>query len=89
MKSHATGERSDGTAINSAYTAKFDGKPVAWTGGPADSIALKRVDDHTFTSVTTKKRTKYKSTGKTVISADGKTMTTSAHGTRDDGKPFH
>ena len=90
MKVHTTGERNDGTAFNSDFTTKFDGKAVAWTGGgPADSIAPKRVNDHTLTSVSTKKGTKYKATGRTVVSADGKTMTTTSHGTLADGRPFH
>jgi hypothetical protein len=45
-------------------------------------------DSNTFTTVTKKTGGKYKSTGRTVISKDGKTMTTTSRGINAQGKPF-
>jgi hypothetical protein len=45
-----TGERQDGTAINSSYTVKYDGKEYPVTGAPWDTISVKQVDANTFTS---------------------------------------
>jgi hypothetical protein len=87
MKATSTGELPDGAAINSTYTAKFDGKPVLWTNGPGDSIAVKKVNNNTFTSVATKKGTKYKMTSRMVVAPDGKTMTVESHGVNAEGKP--
>ena len=83
-----TGEQTDGTPINRAYTAKYDGKDYPVTGGPWDSIAIKKVNANTYTT-TLKKGGKLYSNGRTVISNGGKTMTTTTTGTDADGKKFH
>src|SRR5271166_3858891 len=46
-----TGERTDGSAINSSYTAKYDGSPspVSGQGAPYDSVMIKQVNANTFT----------------------------------------
>ena len=51
VKVTTTGERSDGTAVNSTYTAKFDGSPssLSGQGAPYDTISLRQVDANTFT----------------------------------------
>ena len=43
VKVSNTGERSDGTAINTTYTAKFDGSDtsVSGQGAPYDTVSLK------------------------------------------------
>jgi hypothetical protein len=85
----AKGQRADGTKIDSMSNAKYDGKPVTVTGtGTAwDSAALKRIDDNTITEERTKQGTKYHTIVRSVVSADGKTMTSTAKGTNADGKP--
>jgi hypothetical protein len=84
-----TGVREDGTPVTWSYTAKYDGKEVPVTGNaPFDRIAIKKVNDNTFTSVLRKTDGKYHMTGRTVISKDGKTSTLTSKGTNADGKPF-
>ncbi len=83
-----TGERADGTAINANYAAKYDGSPamVNGPGSPYDTISIKQVDANTLTYEAKHTNGKYHSSGRTVISSDGKTMTTTAKGTNSDGK---
>ena len=88
VKVTATGERQDGTAINANYSVKYDGKPVPVTGATWDTTSMKRVDDNTFTFENQKTGGKYHVTGRSVISKDGKTMTTTVKGTNDEGKPL-
>jgi hypothetical protein len=90
VKQTAKGERADGTKIDGSYTAKYDGEEVMPAGtGPAwDMIGVKQVNANTITEERSKMGGKYKSTARTVVSADGKTMTTTAKGTGADGKPF-
>ena len=84
-----TGTRADGTAATWSYTAKYDGKEYPVTGNaPFDTIVLKQIDANTYTSVVSKKGGKYHTTGRTVISKDGKTSTLTTKGTNTDGKPF-
>ena len=75
LKSTVTGEQADGTPVNASYTAKYDGKEYPVTGSPYDTIAIKQVNANTLTVVQTKKDGKYSVTGRTVVSKDGKTMT--------------
>src|SRR5690348_5702351 len=50
VKQRATGERSDGTAIDSSYTAKYDGTEAQVSGnGPYDSIAVRQLNANTLT----------------------------------------
>ena len=87
VKVTSTGERADGTAINGSYTAKYDGSATAVTGTgvPYDSISIKQVNANTFTYEAKQTNGKYHTTGRTVISSDGKTMTTRAKGTDPNG----
>lgn len=89
VKVTSTGVRKDGKAANGSYTAKYDGKFVPVAGGGAfDSIAIKQVDANTFTSEAKKTGGKYRLKGKSVVSSDGKTMTSTLSGTDADGKPI-
>ena len=88
VKVTVTGEQADGTKFNSTYTAKYDGLEHPVTGAPWDTISIKQVDSNTFTTATKKTGGKYKSTGRTVISKDGNTMTTTSKGINAEGKPF-
>ena len=89
LKLTTTGEQADGTKINSSYTAKYDGNDYPVTGAPWDTISIKQVDSNTFTTVTKNTGGKYKSTGRTVISKDGMTMTTTSKGINAEGNPFN
>ena len=89
VKVTTRGEQANGTAIDSSYTAKYDGKEVSVTGNsPYDMIALKQVNANTITDERHKMGGPYKATGRLVISNGGKTMTTTAKGTNGDGKAF-
>src|SRR6266851_649504 len=89
VKVTSTGEQADGTPINSSYTAKYDGKEYPVTGAPWDSIAIKQVNANTLTTTTKKNGGSYHATARTVISKDGKTMTTTVKGTNAEGKAFN
>ena len=85
-----TGTRTDGSAINSTYTAKYDGSSseVTGEGSPYDSMSVKQGDKNTFTYEAKNSKTKYRASGRIVVSGDGKTMTTTASGVTADGKPM-
>jgi hypothetical protein len=88
VKTIVTGERQDGTPINGGSTVKYDGKEYPVTGAPWDTTSMKQIDANTFTFESRKTGGKYHVTGRTVISKDGKTMTTTVKGTNDEGKPI-
>lgn len=87
VKVTSSGERTDGTAINTSYTAIYDGTPAGVTGkgAPYDTVSIKQVDANTFTYDAKNTAGKYRASGGIVISSDGKTMTMTATGTDADG----
>jgi hypothetical protein len=89
VKVTITGEQTDGTAINSSYTAKYDGKEVHLTGNaPYDTVSINQVNANTLTDARKKTGGQYQATSRIVISNGGKTMTTTSKGTNADGKAF-
>ncbi len=65
----------DGTNSELHYTAKYDGKDSAIVGSRLfDTVALKRIDDHSD-EVIYKKKGKVIRTSKRAVSKDGKTLT--------------
>ena len=90
VKVTTTGTRTDGSSINSTYTAKYDGSSsvVTGEGSPYDSMSVKQGDANTFTYEAKNSKTKYRASGRITISADGKTMTTVASGVDPNGKPM-
>jgi hypothetical protein len=90
VKVNNMGTRTDGSAINSSYTAKYDGSPTAVTGegAPYDSISIKQMGSKKFTYEAKNSKNKYHAVGRTEISFDGKVMTTMSKGTDGDGKPM-
>src|ERR1700723_2254625 len=88
VKVRDTGERTDGTAINASYTAKYDGSPspVSGQGLPYDSVSLKQVDANTFVYDAKKTDGKWHAHGRLTISPDGKTLTLTVRGTDGNGK---
>jgi hypothetical protein len=75
----------DGTATHNEWTGKFDGKDYPVTGDSTeDARALKKINDHTLT-FTVKKDGKVVTSGRIVVSADGKSRTVTTHGTDAKG----
>jgi hypothetical protein len=90
IKVTGKGERADGTKIDITITAKYDGKeaPVIGSGLQYDTVSMQQVDANTLTMERTKKGTKYHVNVRSVVSADGKTLTQTATGTDAAGKPL-
>lgn len=90
VQNHTEGVAGNGSTINFAYTAKYDGTDArivgkgAWNG--ADSVTLKRIDANTI-EATYKRGGMVASTRRVSVSSDGKVMTVAAQGTGPDGKP--
>ena len=84
---------SDGTASNGQpahveWSGKFDGKDYPVTGSPdSDARSYTKVNDRTL-QFTAKKNGKVIATGRTVVSADGKSRTVNVSGTTASGKKF-
>lgn len=84
------GIASDGRAISYSITTHLDGKDVPYSGTQpfgADTVAAKRVDANTVTSVS-KKAGQTLFTTRTVVSKDGKVSTQTTKGTNDKGQPI-
>ena len=80
------GTNGDGSALHTEWTGKFDGKDYPLTGDPsADTRSYKKVDDHTLT-LENKKGGSVTTSGRVVVSADGKTRTLKASGKNPAGK---
>lgn len=87
-KFSAKGVDAEGKATNTEFTAAYDGKFHAVTGNPTvDAIMVKRIDANT-TEATQTKAGKPVSKTTRVISKDGKTLTSTAHGTNAAGKAY-
>jgi hypothetical protein len=86
VKVTTDGTDKDGNPMHTEWTGKFDGKDYPLTGDPsADSRSYKKIDDHTL-ALANKKGGKATTSGRIVVSADGKTRTLSATGTDAAGK---
>ena len=76
----------DGKPSHTIWIGKLDGKEYPITGDPTlDSRSYKLIDDHTL-ELTNKKGGKVTSTGRIVVSADGKTRTLHLSATDPSGK---
>ena len=76
----------NGQPVHTEWTGKFDGKDYPVTGETdADTRAYTKVNDHTLT-LTAKKGGKVTSSGRIVVSPDGKTRNLTLHSTTPDGK---
>jgi hypothetical protein len=86
MKVTVDGTDADGTPAHNTWTGKFDGKDYPVTGDPAsDMRSYTTVNDHTWT-LAQKKGGKVTTTGRIVVSADGKSRTVTITGTDPNGK---
>ena len=87
MKVTVDGVDKDGKPRHGVWEGKTDGKAYKTEGNMSwDSMAYKVVNDHTY-ELTAMKGGKAISSGKSTISADGKTRTVTMSGTMD-GKKF-
>jgi hypothetical protein len=86
VKITVDGVDAQGKPAHNEWVGKFDGKEYPVTGDPnTDMRSYTVVDDHTL-SLTIKKGGKTITTGKIVVSADGKSRTVSSSTTGPDGK---
>jgi hypothetical protein len=88
VKVTVDGTDSDGKSTHNEWTGKFDGKDYPVTGDPtADTRSYTKVDDRTL-ELTVKKDGKVTTSGRIVVSADGKSRTLTTSGTDAHGKKF-
>jgi len=86
VKVTTDGTDSKGSPMHTEWVGNFDGKDYPLTGDPtSDSRSYQKVSDHELT-LANKKDGKTTTTGKIVVSADGKTRTLSVQGTDANGK---
>jgi hypothetical protein len=86
VKVATEGTTGDGSPLHTEWTGKFDGKDYPLTGDPAaDTRSYVKVDDHTLT-LENKKGGNVTTSGKIVVSADGKTRTLTTSGKNAAGK---
>jgi len=86
VKITVEGTDSEGKPLHNEWTGKFDGKDYSVTGDPnSEARAYTKVDDHTL-EFTVKKGDKVTTTGRVVVSADGKSRTVTTSGTDASGK---
>ena len=86
MKLVTDGIDAQGKPTHSEYTAKFDNKDYPWTGQVnADTISLIRLDEEYYES-TWKLKGEVTITTQTVVSRDGKTLTTNQFGKDAQGR---
>jgi hypothetical protein len=85
VKVTVDGTESDGKPTHNEWTGKFDGKDYPVTGDPSsDARSYKKIDDHTL-ELAVKKGGKVTTSGRVVLSADGKTRTVTTSGTDAKG----
>jgi len=84
-----------GQKVHIVYTATLDGADHPWKGMPAekpivgqDAVSFKKLDAHTY-HVENKMKGKVLTTNHIVISADGKTRTSTTTGTNAEGQKVH
>src|ERR1035438_9446428 len=88
LKVTVDGIDGDGKPTHNEWTGKFDGKDYPLTGDSmADSRSYKKVGERT-TELTNKKDGKVTTTGRIVISADGKSRTVTVSATDAKGKKW-
>ena len=86
MKIITDGVDAQGQATHNEYSARFDGKDYPWTGqANADTISLLRIDDEYYEAIW-KLKGEVTITSNTVVSKDGKTLTTTQSGKDAPGR---
>ena len=86
VKVTVDGTDKDGKATHNEWTGKFDGKDYPVTGDPnSDTRSYTKIDDHTL-GLNVKKGGKVTTSGRIVVSPDGKSRTVTTRGTDSKGK---
>jgi len=86
VKVTVDGTDAKGKPAHNEWTGNFDGKDYPVTGDPtSDARAYKKIDDRTM-ELTVKKGGKVMTTGRIVVSADGKSRTVTTTGMNAKGK---
>jgi hypothetical protein len=86
VKVTTDGTDGNGKPLHTDWTGKFDGKEYPLTGdSTADSRSYKMIDEHTL-ELTNTKSGKATTSGRVVVSKDGKTRTLHLTGTDSSGK---
>ena len=79
------GKTSDGTTIETSFVAKLDGTPAPITGSPmADMISVRKINDRTLESKTTKGGSPV-GQSRITVSPDGKVLTMTGSGLNAKG----
>jgi hypothetical protein len=87
VKVTVDGVDGEGKPTHNEWTGKFDGKDYPLTGDrTSNTRSYTKIDDRT-TELTNKKDGKVTTTGRIVISADGKSRTVTVSGTDPSGNP--
>jgi hypothetical protein len=80
------GTDKDGKPTHNEWTGKFDGKDYAITGDPnSEARSFTKIDDHTL-GFNAKKGGKVTTSGRIVVSTDGKSRTVTTSTTDSQGK---
>ena len=88
VKITVDGLGSDSKPTHDEWTGKFDGKDYPVTGNPnSDMRSYTKIDEHTL-EFNVKKGGKITTSGRVVVSADGKSRTVTTSGTDSQGKKF-
>jgi hypothetical protein len=88
VKVTVDGVDAQGKPTHNEWTGKFDGKDCPVTGDPnSDMRSYTKIDDHTL-GLNVKKGGKVTTSGRIVVSADGKSRTVTVSGTDSKGKKF-
>jgi len=88
VKVKSDGIDANGKPSHTEWSGKFDGKDYPVTGSTdSDARSYTKVNDRTL-QFTAKKNGKVVATGRTVVSADGKSRTATVSGTTAKGKKF-
>lgn len=86
MKVIVDGTEGDGKPSHTEWTGKFDGKDYAVTGDPnSDTRSYTKIDDRTI-GLNAKKNGRPTTSGRIVVSPDGKSRTVTMTGTDSKGK---
>lgn len=90
FKLDSDGVDANGQPFHAHFEAKFDGKDYPATGLPngADTVSVKRLNDHTIQS-SQKKGSQLLMTVTVVVSKDGKTRTSTYEGKDTQGHAIH
>ena len=88
VKVTVNGVDAKGKSAHNEWTGKFDGKNYPVTGDPtSDARSYKKIDDRTL-ELTVWHHGRIMTTGRVVVSADGKSRTVTTNGTDAKGKKF-